>query len=88
MQQPSVGRVVHYVSYGEFGRACQAAVITEVIQPEELAVGLCVLSQDGMRFGLGVSCDEGEPLKPGEARAFLCGDRDYPGGSWHWPARV
>ena len=35
--KPSVGRIVHYVSYGtlggEYGKECRAAVVTEVSGP-------------------------------------------------------
>ena len=95
-QQPSVGRMVHYVSYGtpggEYISACRAAIVTEVDPVHQLdgtvSAGLCVLNPTGQFFNRGVSYDEGEPLKPGETRAALCGDRDYAGGTWHWGARV
>lgn len=80
---PSVGRVVHYVSYGtpggEYGQECRAAIVTEVaadppvigsgLGPE---VGLAVLNPTGMFFNRGVAQDEN-----GKA-----------GGTWHWPERV
>ena len=91
---PSVGRIVHYVSYGtpggEYTSACRAAVVTEVISsvhgPE--LIGLCVLNPTGQFFNRGVDYHEGGPLKPGETRRDLCGDRDYAGGTWHWPAKI
>jgi hypothetical protein len=81
MQQPSVGRIVHYRSYGtpggEYSSQCRAAVVTEVGDPDgadaDLAkVGLCVLNPEGMFFNRGVIYDEGGEL----------------GGRWHWPERV
>jgi hypothetical protein len=95
-QQPSVGRMVHYVSYGtpggEYLTACRAAIVTEVDPVHQLdgttSAGLCVLNPTGLFFNRGALYDEGEQLKPGESRDFLCGDRDYPGGTWHWGARV
>ena len=57
MQRPSVGRIVHYVSYGtpggEFPKACRAAIVTEVELgvPESLGgerVGLAVLNPTGI----------------------------------------
>jgi hypothetical protein len=83
-QQPSVGRIVHYVSYGtpggEYTSQCRAAVITEVESaPMSLGgerVGLCVLNPTGMFFH---SIADGG-----------CAQREdnKTGGSWHWPERV
>jgi hypothetical protein len=84
--KPSVGRIVHYVSYGtpggEYGKECRAAVITEVngkaIDPGTLAeadsyvVGLCVLNPTGQFFSQGVVQME----------------KGRDGGTWHWPERV
>lgn len=75
--KPSVGRVVHYRSYGtpngEYKPECRAAVITEVDEdpPTDAPawVGLAVLNPEGI---------------------FL--KRDVPhgttGGTWHWPERI
>lgn len=82
MQKPSVGRVVHYVSYGtpggEYQSECRAAVVTELTDAavhEETGVpqplGLAVLNPTGMFFNRHVEHDE--------AKA---------GGTWHWPERV
>ena len=84
--KPSVGRIVHYVSYGtpggEYGKECRAAVVTEVngnaIDPgtgtevDAYVVGLCVLNPTGQFFNQGVVQMEN--------------GRD--GGTWHWPERV
>lgn len=64
---PSVGRIVHYVSYGtpggEYGKECRAAIITEVsadaipVGPELTGpdvVGLCVLNPTGQFFNRSV----------------------------------
>jgi hypothetical protein len=84
MQQPSVGRAVHYVSYGSpvrpdgtqaFTSQCRAADITEV--GEGGAVGLFVKNPTGVFF-----------------HSLADGGSDYDeaalpaGGSWHWPERV
>jgi hypothetical protein len=85
VQQPTVNRQVHYVSYGSplredgsqaFSSQCRAAVITEVDGDN---VGLCVINPTGLFFHPiadgGVSYDEGE-------------GGEYAAGSWHWPERV
>jgi hypothetical protein len=83
---PSVGRIVHYTSYGtprgEFTSECRAAVITEVPDllshqpntgPEGYveAVCLAVLNPSGMFFDRDVAYSE-----------------EYEGGTWHWPERT
>jgi hypothetical protein len=80
-QIPSVGRTVHYVSYGtpggEYSSQCRAAVITAVEDPSGDAGGgilsLAILNPTGMFFNQGVSHVE-------------CGHAV--GGTWHWPERV
>ena len=88
MQQPSVGRIVHYVSYGtpggEYGRECRAAVITAVSGPIE-TLDLCVLNPAGLFFNQGVLQHAGRPA--GED-TNLCHGMDHDGGTWHWPERV
>jgi hypothetical protein len=84
--KPTVGRIVHYVSYGtpggEYASQCRAAVVTEVTGPafdpatggdadDSTVVGLCVLNPTGTFFNQGVVQDE-------------AGHR---GGTWHWPER-
>lgn len=83
--QPSVGRIVHYVSRGSadgrFPSVCRAAIITEVVDiggPYENAedlprepVALAVLNPTGVFFDDTVEHDE-----------------DSAGGTWHWPERV
>lgn len=79
-QVPSVGRIVHYQSYGtaggEFQPQCRAAIITEVEGPApadaNVYVGLAVLNPSGLFFDQHIPQDEN-------------GKR---GGTWHWPERV
>lgn len=80
MPDPSVGRIVHYVSYGTppqedgtqvYESQCRAAVVTEVVGDPKESVGLCVLNPMGAFFNRAVP--------RGEA-----GD----GGTWHWPERT
>jgi hypothetical protein len=77
--KPSIGRIVHYVSYGTpiredgtqaFPSVCRAAVITEV--QDEDTVGLCVLNPTGQFFNQGVRVSEDENQV----------------GTWHSPERV
>jgi len=75
---PSVGRIVHYVSYGtpggEYASECRAAVVTAVHPPEPPvgAVSLAVLNPTGAFFNSWIPHDEA-----GKA-----------GGTWHWPERL
>ena len=80
---PSIGRIVHYVSYGtpggEYPSVCRAAIITEVDEYQPGAdgqfvghVNLCVLNPEGFFFNKGVLQNEAE----------------HGGGTWHWPERV
>jgi hypothetical protein len=75
IQQPSVGRVVHYVSYGtpggEYPSVCRAAIVSETIKGTQ-ACGLVVLNPEGLFFKRTVPQDE----------------ENHIGGSWHWPERV
>jgi hypothetical protein len=84
---PTVGRVVHYVSYGtpegEYPSTCRAAIITEVAarpgdppptsltEPAQLLVGLAVLNPTGLFFDRGVRYDHAPAA-----------------GTWHWPEHV
>lgn len=81
---PTVGRVVHYQSYGtpggEYPSVPRAAIITAVsttllvesAPPDGLPmVDLCVLNPEGMFFNRGVPY--ADPPRP---------------GCWSWPPRV
>lgn len=80
--KPSIGRIVHYVSYGtpggEYTSQCRAAVITASSSPEggtdgitPVRASLCVLNPTGLFFNEHVAYSEG-----------------HEGGTWHWPERV
>jgi hypothetical protein len=75
----SIGRVVHYVSYGtpggEFPSVCRAATVTEVDAETPGVVGLCVMNPTGLFF---------HPLSDGGC-AYALTPR---GGTWHWPERT
>jgi hypothetical protein len=79
MTKPSVGRIVHYVSYGtpggEFKSECRAAIIAGAPtagrgRPTK-KVDLVVVNPTGLFFN---SCVQDEDTKAG--------------GTWHWPERV
>lgn len=83
-QTPSVGRIVHYQSYGtpggEYVSEPRAAIITEISRREYRSpdsdapgalVGLCVLNPTGQFFNCNVPYAE-EPTP----------------GHWNWPPRV
>ncbi len=72
--RPSIGRIVHCVSYGSPGgelpaQECRAAIVTEVETNEY--VGLAVYNPTGLWFNRRVRYDEGRAP-----------------GTWHWPERV
>ena len=75
MPRPSVGRIVHYLSYGtpggEYQSECRAAVVT-ALGLDDNWVSLAVLNPTGMFFNENVQLDV----------------RGTVGGSWHWPERV
>lgn len=86
---PSVGRIVHYVSYGtpggEYTSQCRAAIVTEVDPEDPYRVGLCVLNPTGQFFH---SLDSGGCRADGGKVVSTDGPPQYKGGTWHWPERV
>jgi hypothetical protein len=70
--KPSIGHIVHYVSYGtpggEYKSECRAAIVTAVTSDE--LVHLAVFNPEGMFFNHCVYAE------------------DHAGGSWHWPERI
>lgn len=95
-QKPSVGRVVHYVSYGtpggEYQSECRAAIVAAVptaVWREDNGEGqpldLVVLNPSGLFFNRAAyhEGDVGHDHAGEEIPA-----RSYRGGSWHWPERV
>lgn len=72
-QKPSVGRIVHYQSFGtpggEYKSVPRAAVVTQV--NDDGSVGLCILNPTGQFFNPVTQYSE-EP-KP---------------GCWNWPPKV
>lgn len=84
-QTPSVGRIVHYTSYGtpggEYTKECRAAVVTETHGSDSYGdvVSLAVLNPGGLFFAQ--RCREGAQLGGDDPTAAY-------GGTWHWPERV
>jgi hypothetical protein len=93
-QKPSVGRIVHYVSYGtpggEYTAQCRAAVITDVHNLDPVPehgvpyVDLCVLNPTGLFFNINCRYDNGIT----DAALAAPDAPSYKGGTWHWPERV
>lgn len=71
--KPTVGRIVHYVSYGtpggEYKSECRAAIVTAVVGSGVISV--VVLNPTGLFFDTGLYQDQDEKR----------------GGTWHWPER-
>jgi hypothetical protein len=85
--KPSVGRIVHYVSFGtpggEYKSECRAAIVTEVHDDPRTSVGLCVLNPAGQFFNRAIPHDE---LPPPDK--IVADERtEHQAGSWHWPER-
>jgi len=78
---PTVGRIVHYVSYGtpggEFATEHRAAIITACAGNDDTTVSLCVLNPTGMFFNEDVPYS----IAINQHGIFASG------GSWHWPER-
>lgn len=86
--RPTVGRIVHYVSYGtpggEYTSQCRAAIVTEVDGRQYATVGSGgdAIDQDPAPIGLCVLNPSGmffdEVAQDEDSKA---------GGTWHWPER-
>lgn len=92
MTPPSVGRIVHYVSYGtpggEYPKACRAAVVTGLGEPLAYPTHADDLAEDGAQLAdlcvlnpTGMFFNTGCPQ---DERA----EHERSGGTWHWPERV
>ncbi|NUS26923.1 MAG: hypothetical protein HOV92_22225 [Streptomyces sp.] len=89
MAKPSVGCIVHYVSYGtpggEFTSQCRAAIVTAV--PKYLVaepLDGCPNGTDGEWIAsLAVLNPTGIFLNEG----VQMDESEHAGGTWHWPER-
>jgi len=90
-QPPSVGCIVHYVSYGTpirpdgsqaYTSQCRAAIVTEVTEHPDAdgTVGLCVMNPDGLFLKGGI--EHAEDVAEGSLV------QRHPPGTWHWLERV
>ena len=72
--KPSVGRIVHYVSYGtpkgEFKSECRAAIVAGVSRLGSDSCDLVVFNPQGLFFN------------------FVPYSEEPKGGTRHWPERV
>ncbi|MFC9429241.1 hypothetical protein [Streptomyces sp. NPDC056987] len=88
--QPSVGRIVHYVSYGtpggEYTSQCRAAIITGVPHG---ALPVADSEHSEERDSSAVVLDLAV-LNPSGIFFNRCpqSESDQHGGTWHWPERV
>jgi hypothetical protein len=87
MARPSIGRIVHYVSYGtpggEYSSTCRAAVVTALSSPAGVddatpeRVDLAVLNPAGMFFNSACPFDEGDG-NPGDPECVNAPHEDMP----------
>jgi hypothetical protein len=89
--EPHIGDIVHHVSFGtphgEYPASCMAAIVSATYPHEpgtdDSIVDLHVFKPWGQDIRSQVLHDDGEE----DPNAFLmCRGRDYPPGTWHWPA--
>lgn len=88
--KPSVGRIVHYVSYGtpggEYTSQCRAAVVTEV--PKYLVAepmdGCPNGTDDEWIASLAVLNPTGTFFNQNVPQD----EHEHAGGTWHWPERT
>lgn len=96
--KPSIGRIVHYVSYGtpkgEYTSQCRAAVITEAGQwvtmdEQSPNPGTRIVTQEFETYtcALAVLNPTGVFFNSGGV-PIRYDETGQQGGTWHWPERV
>ena len=83
MPQPSVGRIVHYVSRATCDPVCRAAIITEVG-----AYPPGVSEADKENIAVPVDVTVFLPDTSFNDRGVMQSEGGRDGGTWHWPERV
>lgn len=89
-QKPSIGRIVHYVSYGtpggEYTSQCRAAIVTGV---PEGALPLAD-SEHAEEWDSDAVVVDLTVFNPTGMFLNRCpqSEDDHRGGTWHWPERV
>lgn len=98
--KPSIGRIVHYVSYGtpggEYPKTCRAAIITGLGEPlpypthgpgiDDLRPEEAELVDLCVLNPTGLFFNQGVPQDERPESAFHAGDDGVrDGGTWHWP---
>jgi hypothetical protein len=95
-QKPSVGRIVHYVSYGtpggEYPKTCRAAIVTglgELLPYPQHGDGPDDLGDDDAQLvDLCVLNPTGQFFSQGVPQDERTARDGREGGTWHWPERV
>ena len=96
-QQPSIGRVVHYTSYGtpggEYASKCRAAIVTAVNDGTATLVDMDPangeLSREKVSTGPGtVSLCVLNPTGLFFNEVVWQDETNHAGGMWHWPERT
>ena len=82
MPQPSVGRIVHYVSQATGEPVCRAAIITEV---GEYPPGVSDAGRENVAVPVSVTV-----FLPDASFTDRCmqSELGHEGGTWHWPERA
>lgn len=89
-QAPTVGRIVHYVSYGtpggEYTSQCRAAIVTDTRDGllSEASNVQHEINSAAVVVGLCVLNPTGQFFNGGVVQD----EDDHAGGTWHWPERV
>jgi hypothetical protein len=92
VQKPSVGRIVHYTSYGtpggEYPKTCRAAIVTGLGEPLAYPTHEDDVDPDAAQLAdLCVLNPTGQFFNTGVPQDERSA-HERSGGTWHWPERV